>query len=299
MGQPADKQPEGRAVFVARSMWLSAWRVARIVLLAYLGLLLLMMWFEETFIFVPVKYPAGDWQPLGLEFEEVWFEAADGVRLHGWYAGRPNPRAVILFNHGNAGNVTNRAGILHALSERVGASVLVYDYRGYGRSDGKPNEQGLYADARAARAWLAERAGVEFGDIVLMGESLGAAVAVELAASDGCRALVLESAFTSAPDMASLLFPLIPARLLMRNRFDSIGKIGRYTGPMLQSHGTCDTIVPFVQGERLFKAAENARPKRFMSLPGFDHNDSRPTSYYAAVQEFLGQLPPCDKSAVP
>lgn len=298
MGQPADMQPVGGAVSVVRSIGLSAWRVARIVLVAYLGLLLLMMWFEETFIFVPAKYPAGDWQPIGLEFEDVWFEAADGVRLHGWYAGHPDPRAVILFNHGNAGNVTNRVGILDALTRRAGASVLVYDYRGYGRSDGKPNEPGLYADARAARAWLAERAGLESHEIVLMGESLGGAVAVELAASDGCRALVLDSAFTSAPDMATLLFPFLPARLLMRNRFDSIGKIGRYAGPMLQIHGTRDTIIPFTQGERLFEAAEAAQPKRFMPLPGMDHNDSRPASYYDAVQEFLGQLPPHGKSAV-
>ncbi|MDZ7620199.1 MAG: alpha/beta hydrolase [Patescibacteria group bacterium] len=303
MGQCGDERTEprtnGRTVIAARVMGLAVWRVARIILLAYLGLLLVLMWFEETFIFVPAKHPAGDWQPAGLEFEDTWIETADGVRLHGWYVEHPSPRAVILFNHGNAGNVTNRVGILHALTRHVGASVLVYDYRGYGRSGGKPNEKGLYADARAARAWLAERAGVESDEIVLMGESLGGAVAVELAASDGCRALILDSAFTSAPDMATLLFPFIPARLLMRNRFDSIGKIGRYAGPLLQCHGTRDTIVPFTQGERLFAAAEAARPKRFMPMPGLDHNDSRPAAYYDAVREFLGQLPPRGQSAIP
>jgi uncharacterized protein len=268
-----------------------AWAILRILLLAYLGVILVMMWLEETFIFVPSKLPPGSSRPPAPEVEDVWFEAADGVKLHGWYREHPFPRAVILFNHGNAGNVTNRAGILQSISRCAEASVLVYDYRGYGYSEGRPNEQGVYADARAARAWLAARAGIEPAETVLMGESLGAAVAVELAAADGCRALVLESAFTSAPDMAAVLFPFIPARLFMRNRFDSLAKIGRYRGPLLQSHGTADTIIPFEQGKRLFDAAVLAHPKRFIALPQLDHNDPRPHDYYDALGEFLGQLP--------
>ncbi len=289
-------QPEQRAPPPARSArrpaWLlPAWRFLRTLLLVYLGLILIMMWLEETFIFIPARYPAGDWDPPALDFEDAWFEAADGVKLHGWYVEHPSPRAVILFSHGNAGNVTYRADILRTIPRRAEASILVYDYRGYGRSEGRPNEQGVYADARAARAWLAERAGVEPERVVLMGKSLGAAVAVELAAADGGRALVLKNAFTSAPDMAAVHYPFVPARLLMRNRFDAISKIGRYEGPLLQSHGTADRIVPFEQGERLFEAAKAAQPKQFMALPGLDHNDPAPPAYYDTLREFLGRIP--------
>ncbi len=288
---PAAKCPQRLPIRVMCSLGRRLWRIGRPLLIAYLGLLLILMWLEESFIFVPAKYPADAWKPPGLEVEDAWFKTADGLQLHGWYAEHPDPRAVILFSHGNAGNVTNRAGILASLVGEVGASVLVYDYRGYGRSEGKPNEPGLYADARAARAWLAERAGVPAGDIVLMGESLGTAVAVELAAADGCRALVLDSALTSAPDMAALVFPWIPARLLLRTRLDSISKIGRYSGPLFQAHGTRDTIVPFEQGKRLFDAASSAGPKQFLKMPGVEHNDSRPPYYYEALRDFLDQLP--------
>ncbi len=287
----AEKQPERRLVPAAPSAWLSAWRLVRALLLVYLGLLLIMMWFEESLIFIPSKYPVGDWQPHGLDFEDAWFETHDGVKLHGWYVEHPSPRAVILFSHGNAGNVTHRAGIMEMLTRVAQASVLVYDYRGYGRSEGRPNERGVYADARAARAWLAQRVGVQPGRIVLMGESLGAAVAVELAAADGCRALVLESAFTSAPDMAAVHYPFVPARLLMRNRFDSIAKIGKYQGPLFQGHGTADTIVPFDQGKRLFEAAKSAEPKQFLAMEGRDHNDPPPWSYYETLGDFLHRIP--------
>ncbi len=293
---PAETRPESRAgsghASPWRPPWLGpAWRFARTLLIAYLGLLLLMMWFEETFIFIPSKYPAGYWQPVELDFEDAWFEAADGVRLHGWYVEHRQPTAIILFSHGNAGNVTHRAEILRALRQSTGASVLVYDYRGYGRSEGRPNEPGVYADARAARAWLAARAGIDPKEIVLMGESLGAAVAVELAAADGCRAVILENAFTSVPDMAAVIYPFIPARLLMRNRFDSLAKIGSYQGPLFQSHGTADSIVPFAQGERLFAAAKQAQPKQFLPMQGLDHNDPHPTSYYEALRDFLKRIP--------
>jgi len=177
------------------------------------------------------------------------------------------------------------------MSQHARTSILVYDYRGYGRSEGRPNERGVYADARAARAWLAERAGIQPDAVVLMGKSLGAAVAVELAATEGCRALVLQNAFASAPEMAAVHYPFVPAKLLMRNRFDSVSKIGHYRGPLLQSHGTADTIVPFAQGKRLFEAAEAAEPKQFLELAGRDHNDPEPLGYYTTLCGFLEQIP--------
>ena len=131
--------------------------------------------FEQAQIFQPVQYPHGNWQPPDLHFEDAWFAAANGTKLHGWYVPHENPRAVVLFAHGNAGNLSHRADSMHLLHDRHRLSVMIFDYRGYGRSDGSPHEKGLLQDARSARAWLAERVGVNEREIVLMGRSLGAA----------------------------------------------------------------------------------------------------------------------------
>ena len=239
---------------------------------------------EESFIFFPSRYPEGEWNPVELNFEDVHFKSDDGVCLHGWYVPHDDPRAVILFSHGNGGNLSHRAEAAHVLNEYVGASVMLYDYRGYGRSEGRPNERGILEDARAARRWLAQRAGIDPEDVVLAGRSLGGAVAVDLA-QDGTRGLVLESTFTSIPEMASIHYPWLPFRRLIRNRFDSESKIGAYKGPLLQSHGTSDRIVPFDVGRRLHEAA-NA-PKQFFVIEDGDHNDPQPLEFYDTLVEFL------------
>ena len=263
------------------------WRVARWVLVGYLVMLLLLMWWEESLIFVPMRYPDGEWQPYGLAVEDAWFTADDGVKLHGWYRAHPQPKAVILFCHGNAGNITHRDDRLRMLYQHVDASVFVFDYRGFGRSEGKPTEAGVLLDARAARAWLAERAKVPERDIVVMGESLGGAVAVDLAAADGARALILESTFDALPEVASHHFSYVPVRWLMRTRLDSAEKIGRYHGPLLQAHGDSDHIVPLEFGKRLFAAANE--PKTFVLLDGHDHNHPMPASWYKRIAAFLAE----------
>jgi fermentation-respiration switch protein FrsA (DUF1100 family) len=227
-------------------------RVALVFAVCYLILIVAMALIEDSLIFFPSVYPDGDWQPKGLAFEDAWFEAEDGVRLHGWYVPAANPRAVVLFAHGNAGNLTHRVDLVDALANVLGASVLAFDYRGYGRSEGRPNEAGVLADARAARRWLAKRAGVPESQIVLAGESIGGAVMVDLAARDGARGLVLENTFSSLPDLAAYHYPWAPVRLLMRSRFDSAAKIRDFHGPLLQFHGDSDRIVPFGLGQRLF-----------------------------------------------
>ena len=200
----------------------------------------------------------------------------------------------MLFCHGNGGNLTHRVDTLIMLQRRVGVSVLIFDYRGYGRSEGKPSEAGVLADARAARAWLAAREKRPAADVVLMGESLGGAVAVDLAARDGARALVLESTFSSLPDVAAYHYAWLPVRWAMRTRFDSVAKIGDYHGPLLQAHGDADTIVPIRFGRRLFEAA--AEPKQFLLLPGHDHNDPMPPEFYDALAAFVDRLPPLHSS---
>ncbi len=262
-------------------------RTVRVLLLAYLGIVLAAMFLEKSLIYFPLRYPEGNWHPAGLRFEDAYFHAADGTALHGWYVPNAHAKAAVLFCHGNGGNVTHRTHALMMLHDRCGVSVLCFDYRGYGRSGGKPSEAGLIADARAARAWLAEREHIAESDIVLLGESLGGAVAVALAAHDGARALILESTFTSLPDVAAYHYPLLPVRWAMRTRFDSLDKIAGYHGPLLQAHGDADTIVPLKLGRQLFDAAN--QPKTFVVLHGHDHNDLMPAEWYDAAAKLLAK----------
>ena len=271
-----------------RTFWKWAWRIGRVPLISFLFVVVIAMFMENSLIFFPSRYPIGEWQPGGIEFEDAWFQSEDGTRLHGWYVPHPNPVATVLFCHGNAGNITHRDGVLEVLHDYVGASVLIFDYRGYGQSEGRPTGAGVLADARAARTWLAAREKISERDVVLMGESIGGAVAVDLAARDGARALVLESSFDALPEVAAYHYPWLPVRWLMRTRFDSAGAIGRYHGPLLQAHGDADTIVPLRCGRRLFEAANE--PKRFILLPGHDHNDPMPRVYYDALASFLEGL---------
>lgn len=245
---------------------------------------------ERSLLFRPAIYPEGDWQPTDLVHEEAWFASADGTRLHGWFCPAANPRAVVLYLHGNAGNVTGLKWTARRLQEKLGVSVLVFDYRGYGRSDGTPTEEGILADARAARRWLAARAGVDERDLVLLGRSLGGAVAVDLAARDGARALILENTFTSMTEVARGKAWPLPVGSVMHTRLDSLSKIAAYHGPLLQTHGDADRLVPFEMGKRLFAAANE--PKRFIPVPGGGHNDGPSDAYYRALDEFLTRLPP-------
>ncbi|MGO8753591.1 MAG: alpha/beta hydrolase [Thermoguttaceae bacterium] len=242
---------------------------------------------EKSLVFNPSRYPVGNWQPAGLVFEDAWFTAVDGTRLNGWYVPHSEPRAVVLFCHGNAGNVATWGEELQILHDRMGVTAMGFDYRGYGRSEGTPSEAGVLADARAARSWLARRAGLAENQIVLMGRSLGGAVAIDLAA-DGARGLVLESTFTSMPEVGHATLPWLPVRSVMQTQFNSLAKIGNYHGPLLQSHGTADRLIPYALGRQLFEAANE--PKQFIPIPGGDHNSPQTDEYYAALSEFLGRL---------
>jgi hypothetical protein len=252
-----------------------------IPIVTILGILML---FENSLIFFPSKYPDGYWEPTDVDFEDVHFASTDGTKLHGWHFPQDDPNYVILFCHGNAGNITNRVHAATQLREKLGASVFVFDYRGYGKSEGKPNEKGVLADARAARTWLAEREKIAPEEIVLLGRSLGGAVAVDLAAKDGAKALLLQSTFTSIPDVGTFHYPWIP-RWLIRTRLDSLSKIDNYQGPVFSSHGDDDTIIPYKFGKQLYEAASGE--KEFMTLEGFDHNDSQPEKYYTTLRKFL------------
>jgi fermentation-respiration switch protein FrsA (DUF1100 family) len=177
---------------------------------------------------------------------------------------------------------------MHELHRRLGVATFLFDYRGYGRSEGSPSGKGILQDARAARAWLAKRAAVSPERLVIFGESLGGAVAVQLAADGGARGLVLQNTFDSLGAVAACHYPWMPVRLLLRTRLDSADAIKAYRGPLLQFHGDSDRIVPYECGRRLFDAANE--PKQLVTIRGADHNDGWPREFYDELAKFLGEI---------
>lgn len=243
-------------------------------ILAIAVLVVAVRWLEGRMIYFPARYPMGVWDPdrLGVTARDVWFEAADGVRLHAWWfppAGGDDERApMLLWMHGNAGNLTGRADHAQELA-RHGLAVLIFDYRGYGRSEGSPDEEGIYADAEAAHDWLVGEAGVDPGRILLYGRSLGSAPAARLSTRVDHAGLILVSPFPSAASMGRRILPGL--HLLARSRFPVTRWVSDRRTPLLVIHGERDEIVPLALGRRVFEAA--AEPKELLLLPGAGHND--------------------------
>ena len=241
--------------------------------------IVLLMIFEDKFIYFPAKDRIGS-----SPGEEVWLTTGDGVKIHAWYLPHPKARATILHLHGNAGNLEDRRDLLKGMHE-LGVNVMAIDFRGYGRSEGAPGEAGLYADSRAAYDWLLTKTTAD--KIVVHGESLGGGPACELASTVPCGGLVVQSAFTSAPDMAPRVLPWFP-RWLVRTKYDNKAKVARITCRKLFIHSRRDEIVPFDMGEALFAAA--AEPKECEWFSSGGHNDltiSYPKKYYSRLEKFL------------
>ncbi|GAB4343919.1 MAG: alpha/beta hydrolase [Desulfobulbaceae bacterium] len=205
----------------------------------------------------------------GMEYEPVFLTTPDGVRLHGWYVPAVRPRGVLLFFHGNAGNISHRLDSLRIFN-RLGLSTLIIDYRGYGQSGGRASEEGIYQDAETAWNHLVEERGISPDRIILFGRSLGGAVAAHLAARHRSGALILESVFTSVPDLAAGYYPVFPVRLLSRNRYEVRKTLPGVNSPVLIIHSPDDEIIPYRHGRALFEAA--AEPKTFLRIHG-GHNE--------------------------
>lgn len=224
---------------------------------------------QGKLIFFPTRMLAQTPADWNLTFEDVYIDVVDGQRIHAWYFPKDTSANTIVLSHGNAGNISHRIeSAAYWLS--LGANVLLYDYRGYGQSDGTPGERQSYEDIRAAVRWLHEAKDIPSERVVLFGRSLGGAVAVDAATTIPCAGLVVESSFTSAADMGRRMYPFLPIGLLVRYHFDSLSKIGRVSCPVLVSHSPQDEIVPYDMGRTLYEAAPT--PKRFVELFG-GHND--------------------------
>lgn len=241
-------------------------------------------------VYYPSKYPQGFWDLQSqVGARDVWLDTPDGVRLHGWFVRREDTRLATLFLHGNAGNVTDRVPHIREIVA-AGSSVLILDYRGYGKSGGRPTERGLYIDGETAFAYLLGQ-GYRARQIILHGESLGTAVAVDLAGRRPCAGLILEAPFTSGSDVAGTVLPVL-GPLLVKS-FNSVPKIRWILRPKFFMQGDRDEIIPLRFGQALYAAAQ--APKSFWVVEGAGHNDIVETAgsqYRERLAGFYGSLRP-------
>ncbi|MEN8257545.1 MAG: alpha/beta hydrolase [Thermodesulfobacteriota bacterium] len=262
-----------------------------LVAMVYGAMMLFVFLYQNNLLFLPniggrkvEATPAN----VGLAYEPVTLTSSDNVQLDGWFLPVDQARGAILFFHGNAGNISHRLDSL-LIFHRLGYSVLIFDYRGYGRSQGRPTEAGTYRDAEAAWQYLVQERQIEPGRIVFFGRSLGAAVAAKLATVHPPGALILESCFTSVPDMAAHLYPLLPARLLSRLSYNVLDYLQQVSSPLLVVHSPDDEIIPFSHGERIFAAGRP--PKVFLKLKG-GHNEgffATGPAYAQGFADFLAE----------
>lgn len=240
---------------------------------------------ERKILFYPMRQIEMTPKDIGLQYEDVYFEAIDGARLNGWLVKKEGANAIVLFCHGNAGNISHRVEKIEIFN-KLGVSMFIFDYRGYGKSQGHPSEQGLRKDGLAAYNYLMSRHDMKDAKTLLYGESIGGGVAVYLASKGYGGALITEDTFTSIRDMTKLSLPFIP-QFLIRTNFDSLSRIKGVKVPKLIIHALDDEIVPYEMGQRLFEAAPE--PKEFLKLRG-SHNtaflESKET-YEAGLAKFL------------
>lgn len=279
--------------------WTLAKSVLRISIAAFIGATLFLMIFEKQLIYYPAKTLDVTPTALGLAAEEVSLDVEAGVTVHGWFipAAKTPSTATILLSHGNAGNIADRLDRVMSLRD-LGADFFLYDYRGYGKSTGSPDEEGTYRDGRAAYDYLIKTRKLDPARLIIMGESLGCAISIQLATERRAAGLVLEAPFASIAHMASAIYPFLPLGRLVRTRYDNLAKIPQLKMPLLVAQGTEDEVIPIAQGRMVFEAAPE--PKRFLAIEGAHHNDVYVVggeAYRRAIAEFIARAVP--PTAVP
>jgi uncharacterized protein len=260
-------------------------RWARLLVGGYVVVCLVMWLIENRLVFYPT--PASEWwnDPPEGAIQDVYYTSPAGSKIHAWYLpARPADPVLVLFP-GNAGNLSGRGQTLVKVRERLGTSVLIFDYPGYGKSEGKPNEERCYDAAEGAIRWLRDEKAVSTDRLVLYGESLGGGVATEMARRYPCRALILVKTFSSLPAAAKRHYPWLPCHWLMSNRFDNLAKLPEIHAPVFVASATEDRVVAYEHGELLFRAANE--PKHFFPDAGSDHNDPLPDEFWDELKAFL------------
>jgi pimeloyl-ACP methyl ester carboxylesterase len=251
----------------------------------------LLMWFIENQLVYHPLTAAEAWEPAPVAtIQDLELTSPGGNRIHAWWLPNKTDKPALLFCPGNGGNLSGRGPSMVRIAEKLDTSVLIFDYPGYGKSEGKPNEANCYDAAEAAIRWLNHEKHLPSERIILYGESLGGGVATEMASRHQCRALVLVKTFTSLPATAKCHYPWLPCNWLMSNRFDSITKLPAIHSPVFVTSATADRIVPYEQGESLFRAANE--PKQFFRDEGSDHNDPLREEFWSSLCTFLDSHPP-------
>ena len=263
-------------------------------LLAYAAgvyaLMVLAVWaLQDRMVYVPTRNVFTDpAKAHALPFEDLALKTEDGLTIRAWYTPADDPRAVLLFCHGNGGNLAHRADVIKGFHDQ-GFSSLIFDYRGYGHSEGRPSEQGTYLDAQAAWDFLVNQRGISRRSIVIIGRSLGGPIAARTAARNSPAGLSLEACATSAVDVGRQMFPYLPVSLLLRHRYDAVHWLNQVRCPVMISHGIGDSVIAFSHGQRLHELA--AEPKRFVQLDGGHlegYTDGSP-KYPAALAKFVAE----------
>ena len=246
------------------------------------GFFALVRYLESAGVFFPSRDMAVHPSVMGLTWEDVYFKSKDNITLNAWFFKNPHARSTLIFAHGNAGNMSDRLFKVKFFHD-LGLNVFIFDYRGYGKSQGKPSEAGIYLDAQGAYDYLQSRGDVNMKNIILYGASLGGTVVIDLATHRNAALLVVEASFSNATDMAHIHYPFVPSFVLSL-KFNSINKVRQLSIPKLFIHSPEDQVVPFWIGEKLFLAARE--PKEFLKIHG-GHNDGSITTDPAAAGEFI------------
>jgi fermentation-respiration switch protein FrsA (DUF1100 family) len=264
------------------------WTIFATIAGIYITICILLFLFQRFLIYFPDKKIILTPDQYGLAYEDVFLETNDRIKIHGWLIKAESARGVLLFCHGNAGNISHRIESIQFFNQ-LSLDVLIFDYRGFGKSEGSPDEQGTYLDAAAAWNYLIETKGYHPDQIIIFGRSLGSGIAAWLAGEKHSKTVILESSFTSLPDLGAKVYPLFPVRLLSRYKYDTLKNLQHITCPILFVHSKNDEIIPYSLGYENFQNA--AEPKKFLEIHG-SHNDGFLASgkiYENGIQEFLSK----------
>ena len=265
------------------------WKIIFLLIFAYAALSVFVYFKQASLIYYPDlagRNITATPENIGLKFDEVTFYSEDNIKLHGWFIPHQQARGTVLFFHGNAGNISHRLDSIE-IFHRLNLNVFIFDYRGYGQSQGKTTERGTYRDAEAAWKYLLSEENINGNQIIIFGRSLGASIAAWLASQQPAAGLIVESGFTSVPAMAKRLYPFLPTHWLTHFSYNTREYISRVSYPVLISHSINDEIIPFEEGREIYQAA--TEPKRFFEMAG-GHNDGfmvSGTGYTRALQSFI------------
>jgi uncharacterized protein len=274
---------------IRRQHRMRLFRVFGVVFASWGCVLILLMMLERTLLYPMPDVSFGDWAPSDIVFEDVWIEVQDSTRLHGWYLPHASPSAAVVFFHGNGEDVSWCGPEMSMWRDELGVSVLVMDYRGYGKSEGKPGEKQLVADGVVACKWLAQREQIHVSDIVLWGRSIGGGVAAGVAESTKPRAMVMECTFDSLTNVASHHMPWVPVRWLMSNKYPSSRRLKDYRGELIQWHGNADNIVPLDSAIKLHQAIPST--SKVLTIGNqLGHNDPSPDEFKVHVRDLFKRL---------